>query len=152
MAFPDFAKPFHIYTDASQKQLGAVIMQDKPLAFYSRKLKKEQRKYPIGELELLSIVETLKEFKNILLGQDLIVYTDHQNLLYESTASDRLVRWRLLIEEYGPTFEHIKGEKNIVANALSRLDADFDMPASNGQQMAYSLTLMHLKNIHYKME
>jgi hypothetical protein len=34
--FPDFSKPFHIYTDASDKQLGAVITQDeKPIAFYS---------------------------------------------------------------------------------------------------------------------
>jgi hypothetical protein len=34
LACPDFDKPFHIYTDASDHQLGAVIMQDKkPLAF-----------------------------------------------------------------------------------------------------------------------
>ena len=39
LTFPDFTKTFHIYTDASDYQLGAVIMQDdKPLAFYSRKL------------------------------------------------------------------------------------------------------------------
>jgi hypothetical protein len=39
LAFPDFEKEFHVYTDASNKQLGAVIMQEvKPLAFYSRKL------------------------------------------------------------------------------------------------------------------
>jgi hypothetical protein len=36
---PDFSKPFHIYTHASDKQLGAVIRQDEnPIAFYSRKL------------------------------------------------------------------------------------------------------------------
>jgi hypothetical protein len=39
LAFPDFEKEFHVYTDASNKQLGAVIMQkEKPLAFNSRKL------------------------------------------------------------------------------------------------------------------
>jgi hypothetical protein len=32
----------------------------------------------------------------------------------------------LLLEEYGATFEHVPGTKNIVADALSRLDADFD--------------------------
>ena len=32
------------------------------------------------------------------------------------------MRWRLLIEEFGPTIEYIKGPKNIVANTLSRLD------------------------------
>ena len=42
--FPDFGKPFHIYTDTSDYQLGSVIMQDnRPLAFYSRKLNAAQR-------------------------------------------------------------------------------------------------------------
>jgi hypothetical protein len=44
LTFPDFSKPFHIYTDASDKQLGAVITQDeKPIALYSRKLKSAQQ-------------------------------------------------------------------------------------------------------------
>ena len=31
------------------------------------------------------------------------------------------MRWRLILEEYGPTLEYIKGETNVVADALSRL-------------------------------
>jgi hypothetical protein len=35
LCYPDFSKPFHLYTDASDHQLRAVIMQDKkPIAFY----------------------------------------------------------------------------------------------------------------------
>jgi hypothetical protein len=64
--FPDFSKPFHIYTDASDKQLGAVITQDeKPIALYSRKLNSAQKIYTTGELELLSIVQNLCDFHNI---------------------------------------------------------------------------------------
>jgi Txe/YoeB family toxin of Txe-Axe toxin-antitoxin module len=56
-----------VYTDASKKQLGAVIMQKgKPLDFYSRKLNSEQRHYTTDEQELLIIVENLKEFRDIL--------------------------------------------------------------------------------------
>jgi hypothetical protein len=45
LTFPDFSKPFHIYTDASDKQLGDVITQDeKTIAFYSRKLKNAQKR------------------------------------------------------------------------------------------------------------
>ena len=67
LAYPDFEKPFHIHTDASLTQLGAVISQDnKPIAFYSRKLSPAQTRYTTTERELLSIVETLKEFRNIL--------------------------------------------------------------------------------------
>ena len=125
LAFPDFNKPFHVYTDASDYQLGAVIMQDdKPLAFYSRKMNGAQRRYTTGEQELLSIVETLKEYRNILLGQKIIIHTDHQNILYNKMASDRIVRWRLLLEEFGPEFRHVAGKDNVIADALSRLEAD----------------------------
>ncbi len=73
-------KPYEIYTDASSTQLGAVIAQDnKPIAFFSRKLSKSQQKYSVAEIELLAIVETLKEFKGMLWGQDKKVYTDHKN-------------------------------------------------------------------------
>ena len=79
--YPDFNKPFEIHTDTSQVQLGACIFQKgKPVAFYSRKLNTAQTRYTTIERELLSIVKTLKEFTNILLGQQIIVHTDHENL------------------------------------------------------------------------
>jgi hypothetical protein len=71
LCYPDLYKPFHLYTDASDHQLGAVIMQDKkPIAFYSRKLNTAQKRYTTTERdrELLSAIETCKEYKNILLG------------------------------------------------------------------------------------
>lgn len=123
LAYPDFSKPFEIHTDASHFQLGAVISQDgKPIAFYSRKLNDAQTRYTTTERELLSIVETLKEFKNILLGHQLIVYTDHKNLTCKNFNTERVMRWRLVLEEFGPELRYIKGENNIVADALSRLD------------------------------
>ena len=122
LTYPDFNKPFEIHTDASQVQLGACISQDgKPVAFYSRKLNPAQTRYTTTERELLSIVETLKEFRNILLGQQIIVHTDHENLTYKNFNSDRVMRWRLFIEEYSPDLRYIKGENNVVADALSRL-------------------------------
>ena len=76
------------------------------------------------EQELLAIVETLKEFKGMLWGQRLKVYTDHKNLIQEALrlTSDHVHWWRLLLEEYGPEVVHIKGIHNTVADAISRLD------------------------------
>ncbi len=61
LAYPDYSKVFEIYTDASSKQLGAVITQEnRPIAFFSWKLYTTQRKYSITKIELLAIVKTLK--------------------------------------------------------------------------------------------
>jgi hypothetical protein len=80
--------------------LGAVIIQEgKPLAFYSRKLNSAKTRYTTGEQELLSIVETLKEFRDIVLGQQVILHTDHLNILYGKLSNERIARWRLLLEE-----------------------------------------------------
>jgi hypothetical protein len=74
---------------------------------------------------LLSAIETCKEYKNILLGYPIIVFTDHKNNTFNGLkASDRVLRWLLLLEEYGVTFEYLPGKKNVVADALSRLDID----------------------------
>jgi hypothetical protein len=105
LAYLDFSKPIEIYTDASSTQLGAVITQDnRPVAFFSRKLSKMQQKYSVTEIELLAIVETLKEFKGMLWGQDIKVYNDHKNLTRDAIGltSDRVYHWRLCLEEYFP--------------------------------------------------
>lgn len=123
LVYPDFNMPFIIHTDASHFQLGAVISQNnKPIAFYSRKLNPAQTRYTTTERELLSIVETLKEFRNILLGQRIKVYTDHKNLTYTNFNTERVMRWRLIIEEFSPELIYLKGQTNLVADALSRLE------------------------------
>ncbi len=79
MAYLDFTKPFEMYTDASTMQLGSVISQgNRPIAFFSRKHSVTQTKYSVTEIELLAIVETLKEFQGMLWGQTIKVYTDHK--------------------------------------------------------------------------
>jgi len=80
LVYPNFDKEFQIHTDASETQLGAVISQDgKPIAFYSRKLSSTQQRHTTTERELLAIVETLKEFKSVSLGQQIAVFSDHKN-------------------------------------------------------------------------
>jgi hypothetical protein len=127
LAYPDFLKPFEIYTDASSMQLGAVITQDnRPIAFFMRKLSETQQKYSVTEIELLAIVETLKEFKGMLWGQDIKVYTDHKNLTRDALGltSDRVYCWWLLSEEYAPKIICIKGTHNTVTDAILQLEYD----------------------------
>src|SRR5688500_7684988 len=129
LAYPNFSEVFDIHTDASLSQLGACILQNgRPIALYSRKLNPAQTRYTTTERELLSVVEVLKGFRSILLGQQIRVHTDHVNLTYKKFNSDRVMRWRLYIEEYFPDLQYIKGENNIVADALSRLNSEEHTP------------------------
>jgi len=123
LAYPNFNKTFQIHTDASHYQLGAVVSQEgKPIAFHSRKLNPAQTRYTTTERELLSIVETLKEYQNILLGQQIEVFTDHKNLVHKHFNTERVMRWRLLPEEFGPKLTYLKGANNVVTDELSRLE------------------------------
>ncbi len=140
MAYPDCSKVFEIYTYASNKQLGAVITQgNRPIAFFSRKLFATQCKYSVTKIELLAIVKTLKEFKGMLWGQSIKLYTDHANLIRDALGmtSDRVYQWRLLLEEYGPKIVYIKGIHNTVADAISRLEYD---PSVNRAAENYYVT------------
>ena len=72
--YADFNLPFEVHTDTSDVQLGAVISQNgHPIAFYSGKLNPTQTRYTTTKRKLLAIVETLKEYRNILLGQRITI-------------------------------------------------------------------------------
>ena len=59
-----------------------------------------------------------------LWGQKIVVYTDHKNLTYDAlgSTSNRVYRWRLILEEYGPEIICIKGILNTVAVDISQLE------------------------------
>ena len=85
-AYPNYNKPFEIYTDASNYQLGAAIIQDKRhIAYWSILLEPTKMKYTTTEKELLAIILCLKEYEQILYGATINIYTDHKNLLSNAT-------------------------------------------------------------------
>ena len=119
-AYPDHNKPYHIYIDASNYQLGACIMQDeRPVAYYSKKLNSAQMIYATIDKELLCVVATLREFRSMPFGADLHIHTDHRDILNVGDSSERRLRWISYVDKHGPTLQYVEGPLNVIANTSS---------------------------------
>jgi hypothetical protein len=120
-AYPDHNKPFHIFMDASDYQLGAFIMQeDKPVAYYSKKLNNTQMNYATIDKELLCVFAALRTFCSMLLGAELHVHTDHKNILSINDLSQQCLCWISYVDEYGPELQYEEGPHNVIADTFSR--------------------------------
>jgi hypothetical protein len=131
LAHPELDKQFELEVDASGFAVGAVLLQKKedgkrhPIAYFSKTLNEAQRNYDIADLELLAVVMSLDNWRSFLAGlpHKVIVYSDHQNLLYwkEPHKISRCVAREVLrLSEYNIEIRHIKGTSNGHADALSR--------------------------------
>ena len=73
--------------------------------------------------ELLAVVEGLNEFRGILFGYKINLFSYHKTMVDAATLSESqiLMRWQLIIIEIGPNIQNIVVVDNIVADTLSRL-------------------------------
>ena len=125
---PDFDKPFILQTDASDRGIGAVLLQgppedQHPLAFISRKLEPREVRYSTVEKEALAIKWALDSFKYYLLGREFIIQTDHKALQWMQRMKDtngRITRWYLAMQPFRFTVQHIPGKLNVTSDYLSR--------------------------------
>ena len=122
LTYPDSNDTFKIHSADNVFQLGAVIIQKgKAITFYSRKFTDSQQWYKVTEKELLIIVETLNDFRAILLGKKLRFCTGNRKLTGNNFNTYIVLILILKRVEYSKYIEYIKGEKDAVAYALSRL-------------------------------
>ena len=69
LSYPDWTITSTLHTNASDKQLGdVIIINNKPIALFSIRLSNPQRNYTTTNKELLAIVDRLNKFCGILFG------------------------------------------------------------------------------------
>ncbi|KAI0493363.1 hypothetical protein KFK09_023479 [Dendrobium nobile] len=129
LALPSGTEGFQVFSDASLKGLGCVLMQHgQVIAYASRQLKPHEKNYPTHDLELAAVVFALKIWRHYLYGVRCEIFTDHKSLKYIFTQKDlnlRQRRWLELIKDYDLTIQYQPGKANVVADALSRKSSGF---------------------------
>lgn len=131
--FPDATKPLSLLIDASNTAAGAVLQQLdgehwNPLGFYSEKFSPAQLKYSTFGRELTAMKMSVQYFRHLLEGRKFIIFTDHKPLTTALTSSpnSRLPheeRYLQYISQFTSDIRHISGQLNVVADALSRIEA-----------------------------
>jgi transposase InsO family protein len=130
---PDFSRTLFLNCDASDLSLGSELYQlskeneHNVVAFASRKLLDAERRYTTTEKELLSVVFAVTKFRTYLLGNKVVVRSDHKAISFfkrYKLSHGRLTRWCLVLQEYNIEWEFIPGKCNIVADTLSRVSPE----------------------------
>lgn len=157
LQFPDFSEnnEFVIQTDASGTAIGAVLCNKdlRPIAYASRPLNKAERNYPTIQKELVAIVWAVKYFRPYVYGRFFTIMTDHRPLVYlfgMKDPSSRLLKFRLLLEEYDFKIIYIKGKDNVAADALSRICVTSDELKSMNDMIMNVMTRAQKKRMEGK--
>lgn len=129
LTFPQNAGTFVLVTDASNFVMGAVLSQiqnakERVLAYASHNLNKSQQKYYTTKKELLAVVTFLRQFKHYLLGQKILLRTDHASLKWLKIFKEpegKLARWLSIIEIFDLEIQHRPGSKHQNADSFSSI-------------------------------
>ena len=152
LTLPSWTEGFVVYSDASGKGLGCVLMQHgKVIAYASRQLKTHEINYSVHDLDLATVVFALRVWRNFLYGSRVQIFTDHKSLRYLMTQKElnmRQRRWVELIKDYDCVIEYHPGKANVVANALSRKNKMIDVVLDDNDERE----LLELRKINAKVE
>ena len=132
LAYPDYAKPFKLYCDASGIGVGATLCQEvnsktHPIAYASRKLDETQKKWHITDREMYAIAWGLKHFRSLIMGYEVQVFTDHKPLKNDLKTNTRdptgrRARFLVTLQDFNAQINYLPGPKNAAPDALSRIE------------------------------
>ena len=125
--FINLNAPIWLNTDASGYGVGGYLYQiidgkEYPVAFVSKTLSKQQRRWDAKEREAYAIYYCLVQLEHIIRDVKFVLRTDHKNLTFLNTSlKDKVKRWKLVVQHFDFDLEYIPGKQNTIADLLSRL-------------------------------
>lgn len=126
LTLPDFTKSFEVTTDASNIAIGVVLSQeDRPITFFSKRLCPRMQASSAYVQELFSITESVKKWRQYLIGKKFRIFTDQRSLkhlLSQVVQTPEQYKWATKLLGYDFEIIYKPGKENIVADALSRID------------------------------
>ena len=128
-AFPDFSKPFRLYTDASNLGLGAILSQkqegkERIICCASRTLTPSEVNYSTTKKECLALVWGIGTFRSFLVATHFEVVTDHYSLQWLRSMKNEsalLHRWAAMLEDFRFSVLYRPGQRQGHVDGLSRL-------------------------------
>ncbi|WMV38006.1 hypothetical protein MTR67_031391, partial [Solanum verrucosum] len=128
-------KTFEVECDASKVGIGAVLMQDqKPIAYFSEKLKGATLNYSTYDLELYALIRALGNWQHYFWPKEFVIRTDHDSLKHirdQGKLNKRHVKWIEFLETFPYVIQYKKEKENVVADALSRKHVLINTLSSN---------------------
>lgn len=124
LALPDFSKAFTLETDASDKGIGAILMQGgHPIAYLSKALGPKAQAMSTYEKECMAILMAISKWKPYLQHKEFSIVTDHKSLTHLTDQKlQQGLQHKAFIKLLGLQYKIIyrKGVENRAADALSR--------------------------------
>ena len=120
--------------DASDYAMGAILGHRKEKIFRaiyyaSKTFNDAQENYSTTETEILTMVFAFEKFRPYILGSHVIIHIDHVAIKYLMTKKDakpRLMRWVLVLQEFDLEIKDKKGNDNVIADHLSRIEKSIE--------------------------
>ena len=128
-----------LYTDASLYGFGGYLAQvqlvpnadgtisevERPIYFYSKAFTKQQYRWSTSDKECHAIYYGVKYLHHMIANREVHIFTDHRAIAVAAhtslSASPKIQRMRQELSTYNLQYHYIRGEDNVVADALSRL-------------------------------
>lgn len=139
LAYPDYKKPFEVYTDASGTHVGAVLVQrdernqGKVVEYISCILNVHEKNYSMAEKELLAVMFAVKKWEHYLAANKFIIWCDNSaapEMLNKKEKSSRIIRWAHNLSPFQFEWRKIEGKKNVVADVMTRMVAGITVEES----------------------